>query len=149
MRSSAPLPRENNGMRASALLGTRLRALREQNGFSQGDLEKRTGLLRCYISSVEHSHTVPSIDTLEKIARALSVPLYSLFDERAEAKLRQPRSCEGTNSLPERGPKEDLRFLRLLRRHVHHLDDQHRSLLLFLARTMARMITVAQGRNGQ
>ena len=42
-------------------------------------MEQRTGLLRCYISSVEHSHTVPSIDTLDRIARALEVPLHSLF----------------------------------------------------------------------
>lgn len=34
--------------------GDRLRALREEKELSQGDIEKRTGLLRCYISPVEN-----------------------------------------------------------------------------------------------
>jgi hypothetical protein len=41
--------------------------------------QKRTGLLRCYISRVENGHTVPSVDTLEKLARALEIPMYQLF----------------------------------------------------------------------
>jgi DNA-binding XRE family transcriptional regulator len=60
----------------STIIGDQLRALREQQHFSQGDIEKRTGLLRCYVSRVENGHTVPSIETLEKWARALNVPLY-------------------------------------------------------------------------
>jgi len=56
----------------------RLRALREEKKLSQGDIEKRTGLLRCYISRVENGHTVPTVGTLEKMARALEVPLYRL-----------------------------------------------------------------------
>ena len=57
----------------------RLRVLREEKKLSQGDIEKRTGLLRCYISRVENGHTVPTVETLEKMARALEVPLYRLF----------------------------------------------------------------------
>ncbi len=53
------------------IIGDRLRALREEKKLSQGDIEKRTGLLRCYISRVENGHTVPAIETLEKLARAL------------------------------------------------------------------------------
>ena len=63
------------------IIGDRLRALREEKKLSQGDIEKRTGLLRCYISRVENGHTVPAIETLEKVARALEVPLYQLFYE--------------------------------------------------------------------
>jgi transcriptional regulator with XRE-family HTH domain len=63
------------------LIGGRLRTLREQRGLSQGDLEKASGLLRCYISRVEHGHTVPSLETLEKFATAFGVPLYQLFYE--------------------------------------------------------------------
>jgi len=48
---------------------------------SQGDIEKRTGLLRCYISRVENNHIVPAVETLEKLARALEVPMYQLFHE--------------------------------------------------------------------
>jgi transcriptional regulator with XRE-family HTH domain len=54
-------------------IGDRLRALREEKKFTQGDIEKRTGLLRAYISRVENGHTVPAIETLEKFARALEV----------------------------------------------------------------------------
>jgi transcriptional regulator with XRE-family HTH domain len=61
------------------IIGDRLRELREQKKFSQGDIEKRTGLLRCYISRVENGHTVPAIETMEKMARALEVPMYQLF----------------------------------------------------------------------
>ena len=61
------------------IIGDRLRAVREEKKLSQGDIEKRTGLLRCYISRVENGHTVPAIETLEKMARALEIPLYQLF----------------------------------------------------------------------
>jgi transcriptional regulator with XRE-family HTH domain len=61
------------------LIGDRLKTLREQKKLSQGDVEKRTGLLRCYISRVENGHTVPSVDTMERMAQALEVPMYRLF----------------------------------------------------------------------
>src|SRR6516225_5302764 len=61
------------------LIGERLRQLREHKSLSQGDVEKASGLLRCYISRVEHGHTVPSLETLERFAAALDVPLYRLF----------------------------------------------------------------------
>jgi transcriptional regulator with XRE-family HTH domain len=66
------------------IIGDHLRMLRDQKRLSQGDIEKRTGLLRCYISRVENGHTVPTIETLEKLARALEVPLYQLFYEGEE-----------------------------------------------------------------
>jgi transcriptional regulator with XRE-family HTH domain len=69
---------------AHMIIGERLRAIQEEKDLSQGDIEKRTGLLRHYISRVENGHTVPSIDTLEKIARALEVPLYVLFYDGEE-----------------------------------------------------------------
>jgi len=68
------------------VIGERLKALREQKKLSQSDIEKRTGLLRCYISRVENDHTVPSVDTLEKMARALEVPMYRLFTDEAHVK---------------------------------------------------------------
>src|SRR5579864_5002526 len=66
------------------IIGDRLRAMREEKKLSQGDIEKRTGLLRCYISRVENGHTVPAVETLEKLARALEVPLYQLFYDGEE-----------------------------------------------------------------
>src|ERR1700758_910447 len=62
-------------------IADRIRKVREYKKLSQGDIEKRTGLLRCYVSRVENGHTVPSLETLEKFARALEVPLYQLFYE--------------------------------------------------------------------
>jgi transcriptional regulator with XRE-family HTH domain len=66
------------------IIGDRLRVLREEKKLSQGDMEKRTGLLRCYISRVENGHTVPAIETLEKMARAFEVPMYQLFYDGEE-----------------------------------------------------------------
>jgi transcriptional regulator with XRE-family HTH domain len=74
------------------LIGQRIRQLREQKGLSQGDLEAATGLLRGYISRVENGHTVPSLETLERFAAALDVPLYQLFytAEGGPAAARKP-----------------------------------------------------------
>jgi transcriptional regulator with XRE-family HTH domain len=69
------------------MIGDRLRTIRESKNLSQGDIEKRTGMLRCYTSRVENGHTVPSIETLAKYAQALEIPLYQLFyDGDAEPK---------------------------------------------------------------
>ncbi len=60
-------------------IGKRLRQLREAKGLSQGDIERRSGLLRSYISRVEGGYTAPSLSTLEKFARALEVEPYQLL----------------------------------------------------------------------
>src|SRR5579862_7809466 len=74
------------------VIGDRLRTLREDKNLSQGDIENRTGLLRCYISRVENGHTVPAVETLEKFARALEVPIYQLFYDGEETPaLSRPR----------------------------------------------------------
>jgi len=57
------------------LMGDRLREIREEKKLSQGDIEKRAGLIRCYVSRAENGHIVPALDTIEKFARALEVPL--------------------------------------------------------------------------
>jgi len=73
------------------IIGERLRVLREEKKLSQGDIEKKTGLLRCYISRVENGHTVPNVETLEKFARALEIPMYKLFyDGEEPPKLPNP-----------------------------------------------------------
>lgn len=83
------------------IIGDRLRVLREQKNFSQGEIEKRTGLLRCYISRVENGHTVPAVETLEKFARALEVPIYQLFyDGEEPPNLPNP----GSENCPRRFP---------------------------------------------
>src|ERR1700729_587115 len=67
-------------------IGTTIRDFRLQRGMSQGDIEKRTGLLRCYLSRVENGHTVPSLETLQKIAGALDLQLAQFFAEETMAK---------------------------------------------------------------
>jgi transcriptional regulator with XRE-family HTH domain len=71
------------------IIGDRLRDMREQKKLSQGDIEKRTGLLRCYISRVENGHTVPAIETLEKLARAMEIPLYQGYRDNPQRKKRK------------------------------------------------------------
>jgi len=48
--------------------GDHIRAIREAKNLTQGDIEKRCGLPRAYISRVENGHTLPSVETLEKRA---------------------------------------------------------------------------------
>src|ERR1700691_4298900 len=98
------------------LIGDRVKALREQKKLSQGDIEKRTGLLRVYISRVENGHTVPAIETLEKMARALEIPMHQLFydGEEPPAPLL-PRTKDGWGS-SGRDARTLGRFRRLLRR---------------------------------
>ena len=130
-------------------IGERLRALRGEKKLSQGDIEKRTGLLRCYISRVENGYTVPVIETLEKMAGALEVPLYRLFYDGEEPQ-RLP-------NLPKHRTKDDAawgssgkdaRLLALFRRQLGRLDEQDRGLLFSLAQKMAQKKPVrAAGRN--
>jgi transcriptional regulator with XRE-family HTH domain len=120
------------------LIGDRLRALREEKKLSQGDIEKRTGLLRCYISRVENGHTVPAIETLEKCARALEVPMYALFydgDEPPKApkllKSRGDDSGWGSSG-------KDARTLEQFRKVLSRTSETDRQILLSLAGQMAR-----------
>src|ERR1700676_4519445 len=77
LASGAPLATDSISMN----IGTTIRGYRLQKGMSQGDIEKRTGLLRCYLSRVENGHTVPSLETLQKIAASLEMPLSQFFSE--------------------------------------------------------------------
>ena len=120
------------------IIGDRLRALREDKKLSQGDIEKRTGLLRCYISRVENGHTVPAIETLEKMARALEVPLYQLFYDGEEPPVLP--------NLPKRRTADEIawgssgkeaRLLTKFRRLLGRIDESDRRLLLYMAQKMA------------
>jgi len=121
------------------IIGDRLRALREEKKLSQGDIEKRTGLLRCYISRVENGHTVPAIETLEKMARAFEVPVYQLFYDGEEPPVLPnllKRKSSDNNAWGSSG--KDARYLSKLRRLLGKADEQHRKLLLHMTQKMAR-----------
>jgi transcriptional regulator with XRE-family HTH domain len=112
-------------------IGTAIRAHRLQKGLSQGDIEKKTGLLRCYLSRVENGHTVPSLDTLSKIARALDLPITQFFAD--ESLGRQANLQKLTD--------EELRFLTQIRRYSTNLNDSDRKLLLAMVKKFAATAT--------
>jgi len=116
----------------------RLRELREGKNLSQGDIEKRTGLLRCYISRVENGHTVPAIETLEKLARALEVPLYQLFYD-GEKPPHLPNLLKGkTSDAIVWGSKgKDALYLHKLRKCLSKARDKDRKILFAVAQKLA------------
>jgi len=122
------------------LIGTRLRQLRKQKGMCQGDIEERTGFGRYYVSRVEHGHTVPSLETVERFAGVLGVPLYQLFYAGDEAlptpSLTLRKTLEElTGDKYEKGP--DAQFLLKLRNLLSRLTGPDRDAILRLAERLA------------
>lgn len=109
-------------------IGTTIRGYRLQKGMSQGDIEKKTGLLRCYLSRVENGHTVPSLETLQKIAKALDLQLSEFFAEETVG-----REMSGLNL-----GEEEIRFLTQVQRYSANLGDSDRRLLLAMVRKFAQ-----------
>jgi len=112
-------------------IGTTIRAHRLQKGLSQGDIEKKTGLLRCYLSRVENGHTVPSLDTLSKIALALDLPIAQFFADDSLG------GSVNTQHLTD----DELRFLTQIRRYSSNLNDSDRKLLLAMVKKFASTAT--------
>ena len=132
-------PREDQPL----FIGERLRALRDEKKFSQGEVEKRTGLLRCYISRVENGYTVPAVETLEKFARAFEVPMYQLFYEG-----EKPPT---TPNIPKRKTSADIawesvgkdaRLRAKFRRLFSHMKKGDLGMVLVMAQKMASRKTV-------
>ena len=121
-------------------IGARIRQLREQKKLSQGDIERMTGLLRCYTSRVENGHTIPSLETLERYAAALGLPLYQLFytgDEPAPTPNLTPRQTLEELAEEEGTQGADARFLLKLRSLLENIRDSDRQVLLSLAKKLA------------
>ena len=120
------------------VIGDRLRALREEKRLSQGDIEKRTGLLRCYISRVENGHTVPAIETIEKLARALEVPMYQVFyDGDKPPELPNLPKRKSSDDIAWGSTGKDARYLNKLRRVLAKTEEDNRKLILYMAQKMA------------
>jgi transcriptional regulator with XRE-family HTH domain len=109
-------------------IGETIRNFRLNKGMSQGDIQERTGLLRCYLSRLENGHTIPSLDTLAKIAAAMDIPLAYFFADETVPD-------EGHN-LPQLS-KDDARFFSEIRRHVSSLNDGDRKLVVAMVKKMA------------
>ena len=120
------------------IIGDRLREMREEKKLSQGDIEKRTGLLRCYISRVENGHTVPAIETLEKLARAMEIPMYQLFyDGEKPPELPNLPRRKSSDEIAWGSSGKDARYLNKLRRLLAKTEDGNRKLILYMAQKMA------------
>jgi len=120
------------------VIGERLRALREGKNFSQGDIEKRTGVLRCYISRIEHGHTIPSVETLEKFARALEVPMYQLFyDGEEPPKLPNLPKRKTADDIAWGNKGKDARLLAQFCRLFSKMEEDELRMVVFIAQKMA------------
>src|ERR1700733_14252421 len=113
------------------VIGQKLRVIREAKNLSQRDIERRTGLLRCYISRVEHGHTVPAVETLEKFARAFEVPFYQLFHDGIQPIEEPNLPAANKKSLHE--ASKDRRELRRFAEALSRMSERNRKLLLSVA----------------
>lgn len=122
------------------IIGTRLRALREEKGMSQGDIEKSTGLLRCYISRIENGHTIPSLETLERFSAALDTPLHRIFfngdGDPPTPNLVPRRSLDELADEPGK-VGEEARFMLQFKNVWAKLGEPDRDVLLTLAKKLA------------
>ena len=110
-------------------IGETIRNFRLEKGMSQGDIEKRTGLLRCYLSRVENGHTIPSLDTLAKIAGAVEIPLGHFFADSAPD--------NGTQKAMPQLSEDEVRFLSQIRRYSSNLNDSDRKIVLTMVKKLA------------
>ena len=121
------------------VIGDRLRELREKKKLSQGDIEKKTGLLRCYISRVECGHTVPAVETLEKFARALEVPMYQLFyDGEEPSKLPNLPKRKTAADIAWSSEGKDARMLAKFCRLFSRMEQANLRIIMFMAQKMAQ-----------
>ena len=120
-------------------IGERLKELREERKFSQGEIENRTGLLRCYISRVENGHTVPAVETLEKFARALEIPLYQLlYDGEEPPKFANLPKRKTAGEIVWGSSGKDARMLAKFRQLLSQAKESDKKLLLYVAQKLAR-----------
>jgi len=118
---------------AEMVNGDGLKAIREMKDMSQGDIEKRTGLLRCYISRVENGHTVPSLETMEKMARALEIPLYQLFHEGED----KPKPLDLPHANVPKLTSRDSKIVVKIAGMIARMDRRNKALLLSMAKKLA------------
>jgi transcriptional regulator with XRE-family HTH domain len=120
-------------------IADRLRKLRQEKKLSQGDIEKKTGLLRCYVSRVENGHTVPAIETLEKMARALEVPMYQLFyDGEEPPKLPNLPKRKSTDDILWGTAGKEANMLAQFCRLFSRIAEEDRKILFFTAQKMSQ-----------
>lgn len=120
------------------IVADRLRTIRQMKKLSQGEVARRSGLYRSYLSRVENGHTVPTIATLEKMARALEIPTYQLFYEDEKRHERSVVTRGGTHQTKWGSTGKEARFLRELQRCLGKMRERDRQILLRFAATVSR-----------
>jgi transcriptional regulator with XRE-family HTH domain len=118
------------------IIGDRLRQLRESKNQSQGDIETKTGLLRCYVSRVENGHTAPAVETLEKFARALEVPMYQLFYEGTDGPSAARNRALESDDVEWASSGKPAAYFHKLRRSLGKMTPDNRALLFQMSRLM-------------
>ena len=116
-------------------IGLRIKKLRTSKGLSQGDIEARTKLFKCYVSRVENGYTVPSVQTLEKLASALEVPLYKLFTDSDSAK--PPSFPRNGTQQPFGAKNKEQKELVLFAKALKRMNPRDRKILMRVAARMA------------
>ena len=118
------------------LIGQKLREIREAKNMSQVEIAEATGLVQPYVSRVENGHTIPGVETLEKWASALKVPLYQILYDGEEPPKPLKLSSNHNRELWGSSAR-DLHDLKRLRQFLSKMNEQERELLLSLAGRMA------------
>src|ERR1700735_4991013 len=117
-------------------IGHKLRELREEKHLSQVDIGKRAGLLQCYVSRVDRGRTIPNVETLEKFANVLGIPLFRLFTDGEFVRMPKLLSTNSDSARQTRGNHPH--YLRLFTNAFGRMDGRRQNLLVGLARKMAR-----------
>ena len=119
------------------IISDRIRDLRDEKKLSQADIEKRTGLLRSYLSRVENGHTIPSLETLEKLASALEVPLYLLLYDGDAPPPAKPAASKGGAGVFGISGKQAV-YVEKLRRFLSTMSEDNRQVVMLVALKLAR-----------
>ena len=117
------------------MIGARLRQLRERKNLSQSDVQNKSGLLRCYLSRLENGHTVPGLETLGKLARALEVPLYQFFC--TGEKPSEAPNYSWSEPMTWRGSGKPSKYLCELRKCLGQSSERDQKLIMAMAQEMA------------
>src|ERR1700685_2582 len=123
-------------MEQAMLIAERIRAFRQYRKLSQGDIERRCGLMRCYISRVENGHSIPVIETLEKMARAMDIPLYAFFYDDEEGLKGHAKGKPFASGWGSSG--RDAQMLAKFRVFLGRINEADINFLLFVAQKMAQ-----------
>jgi transcriptional regulator with XRE-family HTH domain len=60
-------------------LGKNLKRIRTEKGISQGDIVRKLGMPKSFVSSIENGKTNPTLATIAKLAKALGVQIEELI----------------------------------------------------------------------